>query len=143
MNRGPFARQLAGDDVASLLLDTQVQLTIVPALWRFAQLANMNRETAAVDQDVERRLLFVLVERDFAQLRLAPGDRRVIGDIMVQIQQSEQRTQQSLTLPRRQMKHLSQGDSRLNRVIRVLALTTWLPFLRPWRIPVRKLAIVQ
>jgi hypothetical protein len=120
-----------------------MEFTIVPALWRFAQLTNMNSKTTAIDQDMEWRFLLVFVERDVAQLRLASRDRCVIGDIIVQIQQSKQRTDKPLGLPGRQTKHHAQSDSRLNCVIRVLALTAWFPFLRPWRIPVRKLAIVE
>ena len=76
-----------------------MELAIVPALWRSAQLASVDSETAAVDQDVQRRLVLVLVEGDLTQLRLAPRDRGVIGHIIVQLQQSEQRPQQSLALP--------------------------------------------
>ena len=61
---GSFARQLAGDDFATLLVDTQMELAIVPALLCSAQLAGVDSETAAVDQDVQRRLLLDLVEGD-------------------------------------------------------------------------------
>ena len=64
-------------------VDTQMELAIVPALWCSAQLAGVDSETAAVDQDVQRRLLLVLVEGDLTQLRLAPRDRGVIGHIIV------------------------------------------------------------
>ena len=56
--------QLAGNDFATLLVDTQMELAIVPAIWCSAQLAGVDSETAAVDQDVQRRLLLVLVEGD-------------------------------------------------------------------------------
>ena len=54
-SRALFARQLAGDDFATLLVDTQMELAIVPALLCSAQLAGVDSETAAVDQDVQRR----------------------------------------------------------------------------------------
>lgn len=53
------ALMLAGDDFASLLIDTQMELAIVRALWCSARLAGVDSETAAVDQDVQRRLLLV------------------------------------------------------------------------------------
>ena len=62
MNRGLFARQLAGDDFASLLVDTQMELAIVPAIWCSAQLAGVGSETAAVDQDVQRGSVPIPVE---------------------------------------------------------------------------------
>ena len=62
---------------------TAMELAIVPAIWCSAQLAGVDSETAAVDQDVQRRLLLVLVEGDLTQLRLAPRDRGVIGHIIV------------------------------------------------------------
>ena len=53
-------------DIASQLVNTQMEFTIVPALWWFTQLTNMNSKTAAIDQDMEWRFLLVFVERDFA-----------------------------------------------------------------------------
>ncbi len=67
--------------------------------------------------------------------------RRVVRHIIVQIQQTQQRSQKALGLPGRQTKHHAYRDGRLDRVIRVLALTTRLPALQPGRIPVRELAI--
>jgi len=95
-----LVRQLARHDFASLLVDTQMELAIVPALWWFTQLANVHCETAAVDQDVQRHLRLILVEENLTQLLLAPQDRGVIGHLIVQLQQSEQRTQHSFGLPR-------------------------------------------
>ena len=93
-----FAHQFAGDDFASLFVDAQMDLAVVPALWWRAQLPDMNRQAAAVDQDVDRRLACTLVEGDLAQLRLTPRDRGVIGHIVVELQKLEQRTKESLGL---------------------------------------------
>ena len=49
---------------ASSACSSSSTLAIVPALWCSAQLAGVDSETAAVDQDVQRRLLLVLVEGD-------------------------------------------------------------------------------
>ena len=62
---------------------TYLYLCTKAALWCSAQLAGVDSETAAVDQDVQRRLLLVLVEGDLTQLRLAPRNRGVIGHIIV------------------------------------------------------------
>ena len=86
-----FAHQFAGDDFASLFVHTKMGLAIVPVLWWRAQLPDMNRQAAAVDQNVHRRLAGALVEGDLAQLRLTPRDRGVIGDIVVELQKLEQR----------------------------------------------------
>ena len=43
--------------------------------------------------------------------------------------------------PGRQAKHQAQGDRRLDGVVRVLALSAWLPACRPRRVPVGELAI--
>ena len=51
------------------------------------------------------------------------------------------RAQEALSLPGRQAKHQAQGDRRLDGVVRVLALSAWLPARRPRRVPVGELAI--
>ena len=71
------------------LVDAQVKLAIVPVSWRISQLANMNRETTAVDQDVDRRLGPPLVEGHFPQPGLTFRYRRVVWHIIVQIQQNQ------------------------------------------------------
>ena len=68
----PFAHQFTGDDFASLFVNTQMELAVVPVLWWRAQLPDMNRQAAAVDQDVDRPLFMALVQRHFAELGLAP-----------------------------------------------------------------------
>ena len=93
-----FAHQFAGDDFASLFVDTKMELAIVPVLWWPAQLPDMNRQAAAVDQNVDRPLFMALVQRHFAELRLTPRDRGVIGHIVVELQKLEQRTKGSLGL---------------------------------------------
>ena len=47
---------IAGDDLASLFVDAQMELAIVPALRWSAQLPDVNGQAAAVDQDVNRGL---------------------------------------------------------------------------------------
>jgi len=100
-----FAHQFAGDDFTSQFVHTKMELAVVPALWWPAQLPDMNRQAAAVDQDVHRRLACALVERDRAQLRLTPRDRGVIGNVMVQTQQRQERAQKAFGLSGGQVKH--------------------------------------
>ncbi len=83
---GALAGQIAGDDITRLLVDAQVKLAIVPVFRRTAQLADVNRETTAVDQDVDRYLGPVLDEGHFTQFGLAPRYRRVVRHSIVQIQ---------------------------------------------------------
>ena len=64
-----------------------------------------------------------------------------VGHVVVQIQERQQRAQEALSLPGRQAKHHAQGDRRLDGVVRVLALSAWLPARRPRRVPVGELAI--
>ena len=65
----------------------------------------------------------------------------MVGHVVVQIQERQQRAQEALSLPGRQAKHQAQGDRRLDGVVRVLALSAWLPARRPRRVPVGELAI--
>ena len=57
----------------------------------------------------------------------------MVGHVVVQIQERQQRAQEALSLPGRQAKHQAQGDRRLDGVGRVLALSAWLPARRPRR----------
>ena len=65
----------------------------------------------------------------------------MVGHVVVQIQERQQRAQEALSLPGRQAKHQAQGDRRLDGVVRALALSAWLPARRPRRVPVGELAI--
>ena len=65
----------------------------------------------------------------------------MVGHVVVQIQERQQRAQEALSLPGRQAKHHAQGDRRRDGVVRVLALSAWLPARRPRRVPVGELAI--
>ena len=84
---GPLARQFASYHFASPLVHTQMELAIVPAFWRIAQLADVNRKTTAVDQDVDWCRGISPVEEHFPQFGLASRYCRVVRHIIVQVQQ--------------------------------------------------------
>ena len=101
----------------------------------------MNGKAAAVDEYVDGSPVSWLVKGDLPELRLAPRDRRVVGDVVVQTQKLEQRAQEALGLSGGQAEDNAERDGRLDRIVRVLGLATWPPSLRPRRVPVGELAV--
>ena len=82
-----------------------MQLAVVPLFGRFAHLDHMDFETTAVNENVNRLVAMAGDKRHLTQPCPAPGDRRVVGDIVCELEQSEQRFEKTLRLSGWQMKH--------------------------------------
>ncbi len=73
----------------------------VPGVRRRAPLADVHCKTAAVDAEVDGRHGSPLGGSHRPQPRLAPRDRAVVGHVVVQSQERQQRAQDALSRPRR------------------------------------------
>ncbi len=95
----PRARELAGDHGTGVLIHSEVPLAGVPGLRRSAPLADVHCKTAAVDAEVDGLHGSPLVGSTLPQPRLAPRDRAVVGHVVVQSQERQQRAQDALSRP--------------------------------------------
>ncbi len=50
---GSLASELTGNDITGALIDAKVKFAIVSVLWRLAQLAHMNLEASAIDDQMD------------------------------------------------------------------------------------------
>ena len=136
-----FARDGATEFAAWNLIYGTASTTLNQQNTETEYTVNLNGETTTVDEDVDGLRGSRLVEGDLPEPRLAPRDRRVVGNVVVQAEECEQRTHEPFGLPGGQAEHHAEGDGRLDRLVRVHGLAAWLPSLRSRRIPVRELAV--
>jgi hypothetical protein len=117
--------QLGGDDLAALCIDGQVQLAPGSIPRRFSQVTDVDPQPGAVDEKVQRPMGGRL-EVDLTQRLQTPGQRRVIGDRQVHVQQRHQGMQETLGLTQRQVKDHADRQRRLDGNVRIPSLTAGL-----------------
>jgi hypothetical protein len=90
--------QLGGDDLAALGIDGQVQLAPGSVPRRCSQMTDVDPQPGAVDEQMQRPMGGRRMELDLTQRLQTPGQRRVIGNRQIHIQQLGQGTQKALGL---------------------------------------------
>ena len=65
--------QVGGKDFAGVRVDRPVEFPPNPSLWRLSQVSDMNPETRAVDEQVDRPILGKPVEASVTELLQSPG----------------------------------------------------------------------
>ena len=110
---GSVGRALAGeirrDDLASTGVDRNVEFAPIPVSWRLAEVADMDREPRAVDQNVDWLVASGRTDRELPELLGPSLDRRVVGDSAVQTEQREQRSEEAFCLPQTKMENHAGG----------------------------------
>ena len=92
----------------------------------------MNPETRAIDEQMDRLIVLHSTKSNVIELLESPGERCVIRDGEVQLEQLGQGTQEPFGLPERKVEDYAEGERCLNRYVRVGALAArlsagWLP----------------
>ncbi len=85
-------------------------------------MTDVDPQTCAVDEQMYRPMGGRL-EPDLTQRLQTPGQRRVIGDRQIHVEQLGQGTQEALGLTQRQLKDHADGQRRLDRDVRIPSLT--------------------
>ena len=86
------AGQIRRDDLTCIGIDSEVQLPPSPSLWRFPQVADVNPESRTIEEQMGRSSGRELAKPDLAELLKPPGQRRVIGDREVHLEQVSKAT---------------------------------------------------
>ena len=126
--------QLGGGDLTAAGIDRQVQLSPGSVPRWFSQVTDVDPQTCAVDEQMNRPLGGRL---ELTQRLQAPGQRRVIGDRQVNVQQLHQGIQEAFGLTQRQVEDHANRQRCLDRDVRIPSLTTG--SAGGWRLPVTKL----
>ena len=72
--------EIRGDDLTRARVDRKVQLPPGPVFRRLPQMADMNPEAGAVDEQVDRPMARDRATREFTERLEPPGQRRVVGN---------------------------------------------------------------
>jgi len=87
-------------------------------------MTDVDSQPCAVDEQMHRPIRDPLVELALTKLLQTPGERRVIGNRQVHVEQLGQGTQEALGLAQRQVEDHADRQRRLDRDIRVPSLAT-------------------
>ena len=118
-------------DVA-VIVHADVQLPPAAALVRLPVLARtpfagaVDLQPGRVDDQVDRAVVSSAQGGD-QHVPVAPGQRRVVRGVQVQAHQPEQRRDEALGLPKRQVEEHAQGQRRQDRQVRVALLPATTP----------------
>ena len=93
--------EIRSDDLASVRVDRKVQLPPGPVLWRLPQMADMNPEAGAVDEQVDRPMARDRTKRDLTERLEPPGQSRVVGNGDLHVKHVYQGTQEAFGLSER------------------------------------------
>jgi hypothetical protein len=96
-----------------------VQLPPGPVFRWLPQIADVNPEAGAVDEQVDRPMARDRAKRELTERLQPPGQRRVVGNGDLHLKHFCQGTQEALGLPERKLKDHADRQSRLNRDVRV------------------------
>ena len=77
-------------------------------------MADVNPEPRAIDEQMDRSIGRELAKPDFTELLEPPGQRRVIGDREVHVEQVSKATQEALGLP--------EGKVKTMRIVRAASI---------------------
>ena len=116
--------QIRGDDLASVRVDHEVQLPPGPVFRRLPQMADVNPEARAVDEQVDRSMARDRTKRDLTERLEPPAQRRVVRNGDLHLEQLGQGTEEALGLPERKVEDHADRQSCLNGDVRVGALAT-------------------
>jgi hypothetical protein len=115
--------QIRGNDLASVRVNRNVQLPPCPLLRWLPQIADVNPEARTVDEQVDRPMARDCAKWDLTERPEPPGQGRVVGNGDLHLKHVCQRSQEAFSLSERQVKDHADRQSRLDRNVRVDALT--------------------
>jgi hypothetical protein len=124
--------QLGSKNLASFGVDRQVQFPPSPSLRWLSQVSDMNPETRAIDEQMDRLIVPHSTKSNVIELLETPRQSGMIRDREIQFEQLGQGTQEPFGLPERKVEDYAEGEPCLNRYVRVGALAArlsagWLP----------------
>jgi hypothetical protein len=88
--------QIRGDDLTRAGVDGEVQLSPSPVLRWFSQMTDVDPETRAVDEQMDRSIYREPAEADLAELLEPPGQSRMVGNRDLHLEHLGQGTQEAL-----------------------------------------------
>ncbi len=88
--------QIRGDDLASVRVERKVQLPPGPVFRRLPQMADVNPEARAVDEQVDRPMARDRTKRDLTERLEPPGQSRVVRNRDLHLEHLGQGTQEAL-----------------------------------------------
>ena len=116
--------QIRGNDLASVRVNRKVQLPPSPVLRWLPQIADVNSEAGAVDEQVDRPMARNRTKRKLTERLESSGQGRVVRNGELHLKHDCQGTQEAFGLSERKVKDHTDRQSRLNRDVRVGALAT-------------------
>ena len=115
--------QFGGKDFAGVAVDRQVEFPPNPSLWRLSQVSDMDPETRAVDEEVDRFICDMSPESEVPELLEASGESRVIGDRKVSVKELSEGPEEPLGLAEREAEDHADRQGSLDGQVRVGPLT--------------------
>jgi len=119
--------QIRGNDLTRAAVDSEVQLSPSPAFRGSLQMTDVDPETRAVDEQMDRSIRRELVVPDLAEFLEAPGQSRMVGNGELHLEHLDQGTQEALGLPKWKVEDHADRQGCLNRDVCVGALAAGLP----------------
>ena len=119
--------QIRRDDLTRVGVDGEVQLSPGSLPRWFSQMTDVNPETGAVDEQMDRSIVLEHAKREFTELLEAPGQSRMVGNGDLYLEHLDQGTKEALSLSERKVEDHADRQGRFNRDVRVGALAAGLP----------------
>jgi len=116
--------QIGSKDLAGVRIDRQVEFPPDPPLWRPSKMADVDSQSRAVDEQMDRLICEESPEPVVVEFLEASGESRVIGDREAQPQEVGQRPEKPFGLPKREMEDYADRERSLDGQVRVCALTS-------------------
>ena len=120
----PTTGQIRGDDLTCIGIDSEVQLSPSPAFRGSLQMTDVDPETRAVDEQMDRSIRREPAVPDLAELLEPSGQRRMVGNRDLQLVHVGQGTKEALGLPEWKMEDHADRQGCLNRDVCLASIST-------------------
>ena len=110
----PTRCQIRGDDLTRAAVDSEVQLSPSPAFRGSLQMTDVDPETRAVDEKMDRSIALDHTKRELTEFLEAPGQSRMVGNRELHLEHVGQRTQEALGLPEGKVEDHADRQGRLH-----------------------------
>ncbi len=120
----PKSRQIRCDDLTCISVDSEVQLAPSPVTGWFLHMTDVDPEPCTVDEYVDRLIGRSPRKLNVAELFQTAGQRRVIGDREIELEEPDQASEKALRLSERELEDNANRQCGLDRDVRVGTLAT-------------------
>ena len=115
----PTSRQIRCDDLTCISIDSEVQLVPSPVPGWFLHMTDVDPEPCTVDEYVDRSIGRSLRKLHVSERLQTAGQRRVIGDLEIELEEPDHAPEKALRLAKRKMEDHANRQCGLDRDVRV------------------------